>query len=109
VSYDDAYEDNDTRATASDLGTLPGPVRTVAGLRLRDDDWFRFATTADGLAGDSVRIDFVHAQDDLDMALYDAAGTLLASSSGVTNSETIALADRPAGTYYLRVYGYAGA
>src|SRR5262249_7392518 len=71
--YDDAYEENDTQATATDLGTLNGGSTTRSDLQARDDDWFRFQTASSGTI--SARIDFVHARGDLDLELYDASGT----------------------------------
>jgi hypothetical protein len=106
---DDGAEENDTFGTARNLGALTA-TRTVTGLRMADaNDWFRFTTTATGTAASRVGINFSHAQGDLDIRLYNAAGVQIGSSLGVTNAESISLSGRPAGTYYLRVYGYQGA
>ena len=107
----DRLEDNDSAATASPLGTVAGTV-TQTGLSIepRDDDWFRFSLASAGRSGDALSIAFTHASGDLDLALYDATGTTrLASSEAVSNSESISLAGREAGTYTARVYGYNGA
>ena len=37
------------------------------------------------------------------------AGTVLATSAGVTDTEQISLAGLAAGTYFVKVYGFAGA
>src|SRR5262245_38944873 len=106
---DDSFENNDTFAAARSLGSLPGSKVDYTGLQVRDDDWYSFTTSAGGLGTDLVRINFRHAQGDVDVALYNSAGTFLASSTGETDAETISLSGRPAGTYYVRIYGYAGA
>jgi hypothetical protein len=107
---DDVYEENDTFDTARWLGTLDGAARTYQGLQLRDNDWYRFAIARDSLSpSDFARIEFRHAQGNLDLQLYDRTGRLVRASRGVTDSETVSLAGLAAGTYYLRVYGAAGA
>jgi hypothetical protein len=93
---DDTFENNDTFATARSLGSLAGSKADYTGLQIRDDDWYSFTTSASGLGTDFVRINFLHAQGDVDLALYNAGGTLLASSTGETNTETISLSGRPA-------------
>lgn len=108
-SLDDVYEDNDTLATATNLGVVSAP-RTLADLRLLDSgDNFRFQTTTTGTVHDFVQINFTHSAGDLDFRLYNAAGTLLRSSTGVTNSERISLDGLAAGAYTVQVYGYLGA
>ncbi len=107
----DRFEDNDTAATATALGTIAGTV-TQAGLSIEtaDADWFRLSLAGTGRQGDVLSIAFTHTAGDLDLALYDATGTTrLAVSEGVGNSETIGLAGLGAGTYVARVYGYNGA
>lgn len=104
----DALEPNPTRVTARDLRTVEGS-RVLGELSLHaagDRDWFAFTTTAAGTAADFVRAHFNHLQGDVDIALYNAAGTLLASSAGRENFEEISLAGRPAGLYYVEVFGY---
>jgi hypothetical protein len=104
---DDAYEPNDTQAAAADLGTLTA-ARTVSGLALADaSDWFEFTTTAAGTG--SVSLAFSNALGNLTLRLYDAAGRVLATSAGSGDTETVSLAGRPAGTYWVRVYGAGGA
>ncbi len=107
---DDAYEDNDTRETASSLGALTG-VATVNNLVLADAaDWFSFTTGGAGTSSDFVRINFTNSQGNLALGLYNSAGTLLATSNSSTaNSEQISLSGRAAGTYFVRVYGNSGA
>jgi hypothetical protein len=105
TTTDDAYESNDTFATAYNLGTLSS-TRTISQLVMTDGaDWFHFTTTAPGVAGSSVSIAFQNSQGDLQLQLYNSAGTLLGASQGTGNGETISLSGRAAGDYYVRVYG----
>ncbi|MGD9636292.1 MAG: S8 family serine peptidase [Pirellulales bacterium] len=109
AASDDSYENNDTLATAYNLGTLTAS-RTIGQLKLADaQDYFRFTTTSTGTAASSVSISFQNAQGNLQLALYNSSGTLLATSQTTGNSETISLNGRVAGTYYVRVYGANGA
>jgi hypothetical protein len=105
---DDTYEENDTFATAKNLGTLTG-TNTISGLVMADaNDYFKFTTTATGTSTSKIVMNFTHSQGDLDVILYNSAGTQLKISQGVTNSETISLSGLAAGTYTLRAYGYRG-
>ncbi len=105
---DDSYEQNDTRATANNLGALTAS-RTISSLVMADTaDWYRFSTSTTGKSTDSVSISFTHASGDLDLAVYNANGQLLRYSNGVSNSETISLSGLAANTYYVAAYGYRG-
>ena len=109
----DRFELNDTRATATDLGILEGSHRwdNLTIHTSEDADWFRFQLPRTGMSGNQVAIDFDNSLGDLNISLYDAQGTFLeeatpfGSSSRTPNHEEISLAGRPAGTYYLKVFG----
>jgi hypothetical protein len=106
---DDAYEQNDTFATAYNLGTLTAP-KTLGSLAMADSaDWYKFTMTKPGVSGNGVTMSFLHSQGDLDLALYNIYGQRLRISESVTNSETVSLSGLAAGTYYVRAYGYLGA
>jgi len=106
---DDAYENNDTFATARPLGTLTSAV-TISGLVMADGhDWYRFTMSGAGTSSDFVAVSSASTQGDLDLELYNASGTRLAISQSPTNNERLSLAGRAAGTYYVHVYGYGGA
>ena len=45
---------------------------------------------------------------DLDMKLYNAEQSVVASSAGTMDSETISHPVEVGGTYFLEVYGYNG-
>ncbi len=109
AATDDAYENNDTLATAANLGTLTTNA-SLPNLKLLDSaDWFRFTTTATGTAANTATITFQNAQGNLALQLVNASGTVLATSNGSGNSETVSLLGRAADTYYVRVYSATGA
>lgn len=106
---DDSFENNDSLAQASNLGTLTAG-RTINNLVMADAaDWYRFTTAATGTASNSVAISFLNAQGDLDLELYNTGGQRLRLSTGVGNTETVSLSGLAAGTYVIKVYGFRGA
>jgi hypothetical protein len=109
TTTDDSYEENDTQATAYNLGTLTA-AQTITGLKMADAaDWYKFTISSTGTSSNSVSIAFTHSQGDLDLKLYNASGTQIGISQGTTNSESISLSGLAAGTYYVQAYGYQGA
>ena len=104
---EDGFEDNDTFETATILGSWEGTqIRPDLSVESGDDDWFQFTTLADG----EVQIDlrFHHNLGDVDLRIFDADNNYLGGSFSVTDDESLAL-NLDQGTYYARVYGYAGA
>ena len=97
---------------ATDLGTVSGaltrddPDHPLSIDNPNDVDWFRFQTVAAGVAGQGAGITFRQSEGDLDLYLYDANGNQIDQSTGIGDSETVSLAGRPAGVYYLKVVGY---
>lgn len=106
----DAFESNNTRAAATNLGTVTA-TSVVNNLTLtrNDVDFFKFTISSAGTSSSEVLAQFENGLGDIDLQLLDSAGRVLATSDGVTNVERVSLAGRPAGTYYLKVYGYNGA
>jgi hypothetical protein len=89
-----------------------GPLKMISGLTVHaasNEDFYRFYMPATGATGDEVRIDFPHAQGDLDMVLLNAAGTTLATSATLRSFERISMSGRAAGWYNVRVFGFQGA
>jgi hypothetical protein len=107
----DRFENNDTAATATSLGTLAGTtVLRDLNIEAGDPDWYRFTLGSSGRTGDSISVGFSHAQGDVDLTLYDGTGAVrLGGSASVTNSETVSLAGLAPGSYLLQVYGYRNA
>jgi len=78
----------------------------IAGIACNDD---YFAISA--VAGATLTADlaFTAANGDLDMRLYDPAGTQVGISDGVGDTEQIVYPVAQSGTHYVHVYGYDGA
>ncbi|MDY0001858.1 MAG: hypothetical protein RBU30_11230 [Polyangia bacterium] len=94
----DTYEPNNTPTTAAALSN-----GAYQGLRICEGDEDYFEIVASGTFTATIR--FTHASGDLDLALYQ--GTEQVSQSQGTGDTEVVTAG--AGTYILRVYGYAGA
>jgi hypothetical protein len=107
----DRFEANDTRATATVLGTVSGTI-SVADLSIHtstDRDFFQFTTTGVGTSAHYVDVLFSHSNGDIDVRLLDSAGATLATSAGTSNNERMSLQGLAAGSYFVEVFGYSGA
>lgn len=107
----DRYEPNNGVALATDLGAIQGHL-AIDGLTIHsatDEDFFEFQTRAVAGPQHQVAIDFAHDDGDLDLYLYDRDQVEVGRSGTVADGERIPLDGLGAGTYYLRVDGYAGA
>ncbi|WP_035367395.1 pre-peptidase C-terminal domain-containing protein, partial [Dolichospermum circinale] len=115
----DTFEPNNTRATATNLNALlqageqilalDNPARPLSIYTTGDEDWYKFTIAGAGDYTHYAKIEFEHNQGDIDFELYNATGTQLDYSNGVSNSEEISLDGLVAGDYYLRVFGYNNA
>ena len=117
----DRYEPNNSQAIVDarpeggvnslNLGLIAPAGQTISGLTMDDAaDWYKFRMGATGTAADVVRIDFLNSHGNLDLVVYAADGTtVVGSSTGTGDSETVNLNGLPAGYYYVKVYGYQGA
>ncbi len=104
---DDAYENNDTLATARLIqGTSPVVLN---GVMADAHDYFRFTLPVAAAAGSSIALGFVGSQGDLDLKLLNSRGAVLRSSAGESDQETIDISGLVAGTYSIDVYGFGGA
>lgn len=102
---EDAYEENDVQANATDLrghekqllNKLDGP-----GVQA-DEDWYRITAGADT---DQLRVisRFTDAEGDIDVELYNTAGFRVARSTTSTDDESITLLNPDVGDYFVRVY-----
>jgi hypothetical protein len=70
-----------------------------------EQDYYRF--TLGALSRVTFTASFTHSLGDVDMDLRNSANTVIASSGGTGNSESITM-DLAAGTYTLRVFGFGG-
>lgn len=106
---DDKFEENDSIGKAKNLGTIK-TSRVLADLKMLDQqDYFKFSFKGKADATSVLRIDFTHAQGDLDLHLFDRLGNLIRTSEGVTNSEVISLDGFIGTTYYVQVFGFSNA
>jgi hypothetical protein len=104
-TFDDTYENNDTRATAYNLSNNEQTwLSSLSGLGFQtDDDWYRIDITS-GYENLVVDLRFTDANGDIDLAVYDAAGNRVTDSRSTTNNEYIDTVLSSSGTYYLKVY-----
>ena len=99
-----AFEPNESIAAAATI--TAGVANSAAISTSTDNDYFKIVTTATSnntftLAGPS-GVDF-------DLTIYNSAGTSIGTGTSSSANETVSLTNQPAGTYYIRVYGYNGA
>jgi hypothetical protein len=103
----DRLEPNDEFSQAIDLGALGSRSEADLSIHLpNNDDYFRFTAQMTGALTADVL--FNHAEGDLDLALYDANQTLLASSTSTSGSERVLWAVTAGQSYYVRVNGKGG-
>ncbi|MBX3358172.1 MAG: hypothetical protein KF745_07070 [Phycisphaeraceae bacterium] len=101
---DDSYENNDTCGAATNLNSFFNGTLYSLIVKSTDEDWYRITVPAFGNC--SFHINFTHGNGDIDMALHDGCGGVLASSAGTTDNETVTWTN-PGSTareVYLRVY-----
>jgi hypothetical protein len=104
---DDLYEENDTLAGAYDLSEndgdwFDGDIRGLA--YQKDDDWYKIQVPA-GSEKVALRCLFSNGDGNLDVGLYNAAGTRLAETQEAYDNEYITYVVPVAGTYYVKVFG----
>jgi hypothetical protein len=99
----DAYEPNETAGGARAVGPGTYAGRVCAG----DQDFYAVTVTAGGAL--TAKIAFSHAEGDLDLELLAPGGARVAISESTSDSESVSASGLAAGTYVVRVYGYAGA
>jgi len=119
----DPFESNNTRTTATNLQDTKYGWPTSTGFHAwqnlsisqSDEDWFKFDLKQTGKSGNYVAIALDNSKGDIDLELYNSAGTKIKEAKGSRDVELISLdkddkGDTIAvGTYYVRVLGYNGA
>lgn len=98
-------EYNNHRDDATAIPSYINEVGLSIGYR-SDVDFYSFDMTTTAYVW--VSLSFFHSRGDLDVALLDANGAVVVSSTGVTDTEGF-LRQVPPGRYYVKVYGYGGA
>jgi len=101
TSADDSYEENDSSATASKIG-----MGYFANMQCNDDDWYQ-VLLADG-DWLTVSLSFQSAESDLDLELYNPAGTLIDYSESYEDVESVAYKATTPGYYKCRVLDFDG-
>lgn len=102
---DDELEDNDSRQEAQANALLAEGTHNLVSCPVLggvndDEDWFEVFLSQDGLL--SVELNG-GSSSDLDLAVYDAGGVLMAASTGLTATESVAPC-LSQGFYLVRVY-----
>ena len=103
----DAFEYNDTAATATDLGGIT-TARTIPGLSLHamaDEDWFTFYLSETGTAGDQLVVERLFLEGLLLAELRDVNGVAVFDEApgAINGVVTLSLEGLAPGRYYLRV------
>jgi hypothetical protein len=100
----DAFEPNNSQTAATTTAVSPAYAKICpAG----DADWYTVTTTA---SNPNFKATLTTLPADYDLELYNSSGTLITYSNAAgTTSESIIANGLGAGTFYLKVYGYAGA
>ena len=102
ATFDDRYEENDSLGGAAPLQLQNGQFSDNS-LVSNDADWFKFNLPANSAPGSNISFD--NSQSELYLNLYDQNGYPVNASASY--SQTIPLANLPAGTYYAEVNRYA--
>ena len=111
VTCADAYEPNDSLATAYDIRTREQTwLTSINGIATADnDDWYEITVTS-GYNRMIIDVTFTHANGNIDVDLRDAAGNVLASETTTTDNEHLEFDVAPTGgTHYIRVFPVGGA
>jgi hypothetical protein len=99
----DAFEEDDTRATARAIvgGEFEGSICPL------DPDYLRFTVSEPSHVRVTLLLD--NSVGDLDLAVYGPSGTTVGTSSTVEDIEEVAVDVTATGTYVVHVYGYLDA
>jgi len=123
----DPYESNNNRLNATQLGAAPtinidptiDPGGDAAFNLPGDEDWYKFEAHATGTI--DVRVFFEHistvpsgrlglpAGGDIDIAVFDASGDSIATSTSVNNDERVRIPVVEGQSYFLQVLGFSNA
>lgn len=104
---DDAFEPDDTVAAAHALTFSGSTAHLAAQICANDDDYYAFTPAA--MDRVTVALAFTSSAGDIDLQLLDGTGTILGSSAGTSDMESVSYCARSASPLYARVLGYAGA
>ena len=101
---EDVYEENDTRAEAYDISLFSDTNLSSIGTPTQgDDDWFK-VTVGQNNSFLLVELDYVHANGNIDLEVYNASNGLVADSLTTDDTEAV-FVQLPAGDYFIKVFG----
>jgi len=104
---EDALERNDSFPEATFLGTLGNWSESGLSVHLGgNEDWYSFTAVDDGTL--TVDLLFLEVEGDLDLAVYDAAQSLLGESRSHTDNEQVSVAVTAGEGYRVCVAGWLG-
>lgn len=104
ATNDDAYEENDNRTAAFDLTPFKGKwLSNIKGKGVKsDEDWYRITIpTAQPVL---VRCRFDYSQGNIDLALYNSNGVLLAESKRKNDNEYLNFHVSTPGDYFVQLF-----
>jgi hypothetical protein len=101
---DDELEENDTQETAREVA--PGSSYEALQVCAFDEDWY--VVQLDQGCTLTVRIEFVHANGDVDMFVDDGQGNS-EISAGTDDFEEVSYTADATGPHYIGIYGFDGA
>lgn len=105
ITTADRFEDNDTIATATILGSVPYITLQDLTIDTPDDEDF-FKITAHSTGKLIVNAYFVDDAGDIDIQIQDRFGNVIASSSSTDDNEQIIIPVVGQEMYFLRVFGF---
>lgn len=105
-SLDDNYEEIDNMISIQNFSSIEGIwLITINGIGTQADyDQYKIQITSGSLSL-VVDLTFLNSQGNIDLAIYDSIGTLIANSVLITVNELIDYILPSNGTYYILVYG----
>lgn len=105
TSDDDNYEENDNFFAATSLPENVSLINVLGDGRQKDNDWYRINVLS-GFNEISIDCEFIHADGDINIGLYDGRGYLIATAATTTDNESIVtVVDSEGGSYHICVYG----
>ncbi len=103
----DRYEPNNAFPQAVDLGAIGSANEADLSIHLSgDEDFFRFQPENDATA--TIDALFTHSEGDLELAVYDATLTEIATSTSSTDNENLSISVTQNELYYIVVRGTGG-
>ncbi len=103
----DAFEENDTFATARSLTASDQIYGNLTINAANDDDYYSIVPANSGTL--AVSLAFQNAQGDVQLQILDASQSQLGLSNSMSNSEQLGVAVTAGQTYFVRVFGASGA